>query len=87
MSYLPTAQEWEGVVQTEIREEVGAEENTINVTAMHGVETTSRDYFHCVFSYKNYGHQMKRGGDRLKAINNKMKWICIEQVIESLGFA
>ena len=38
------------VLQTEIREEVGAEENMIKVIAVNGVEMTNRDYVHCPFS-------------------------------------
>lgn len=36
------------------------------------------------FHEKTAGHQMKLAGARLKTINNKMKWIFIEWVIEWL---
>lgn len=82
ISYLPTAQEWKGVLQTEIREEVGAEENMIKVIAVRGVEIMSRDYVHHLFSYKNYGTSNE--ARRSQAKNNKMKRIFMEWVTECL---
>lgn len=56
------------VLQTQIREEVGAE-NTIKVPAVNGVEMKSRDYAHCLFSWKNCGTSNE--ASRSQAKNNK----------------